>query len=168
MDIRLLTSEDAVQYRALRLRSLQENPEAFLVTYDSEVSKPIEDIEHKLQYSSSRFTLGAFDQNELVGMVTFVRESNAKTIHKGNIYAMYVSPEARGQKLGKALITELIQRARLFEGLEQIHLTVISNNSAAKQLYQSLGFIVYGLERNALKYEGQYWDEELMVLDWTR
>lgn len=164
MDIRLLTSEDAVSYRALRLKSLQENPEAFLVTYDREVSKPIKEIQHKLQPSSSRFTLGSFDKQELVGMVTFVREQHIKTIHKGNIYAMYVSPACRGQKIGKALITALITRARLFEGLEQIGLTVISDNIAAKQLYGSLGFTVCGVERNALKYEGQYWDEERMVL----
>lgn len=164
MDIRRLTSEDAVSYRALRLRSLQENPEAFLVTYDSEVSKPIEEIQHKLQPSSKRFTLGCFDKQELVGMVTFVREQHLKTIHKGNIYAMYVSPTCRGEKIGKALITALIARARLFEGLEQIGLTVISDNIAAKQLYGSLGFTACGVERNALKYKGQYWDEERMVL----
>lgn len=165
MDIRLLTSEDAVQYRALRLKSLQENSEAFLVTYDSEVSKPIEDTQHKLQLSSSRFTLGCFDQQELVGMVTFIREQHLKTMHKGNIYAMYVSPACRGQKIGKALIKELVQKASALEGLEQIGLTVISGNRAAKQLYSSLGFIVCGFEKNALKYEGQYWDEERMVLE---
>ncbi|MFD1992185.1 GNAT family N-acetyltransferase [Paenibacillus nicotianae] len=165
MDIRLLTSEDAVQYRALRLKSLQENPEAFLVTYDSEVSKPIEDTQHKLQLSSSRFTLGCFDQQELVGMVTFIREQHLKTMHKGNIYAMYVSPACRGQKIGKALIKELVQKASALEGLEQIGLTVISGNRAAKQLYTSLGFTVCGFEKNALKYEGQYWDEERMILE---
>lgn len=165
MDIRLLTSEDAVQYRALRLKSLQENPEAFLVTYDSEVSKPIEDTQHKLQLSSSRFTLGCFDQQELVGMVTFIREQHLKTMHKGNIYAMYVSPACRGQKIGKALIKELVQKASALEGLEQIGLTVISGNRAAKQLYTSLGFTVCGFEKNALKYKGQYWDEERMVLE---
>ncbi len=165
MDIRRLTSEDAVSYRALRLRSLQENPEAFLVTYDSEVSKPIEEIQHKLQPSSNRFTLGCFDKQELVGMVTFVREQHLKTIHKGNIYAMYVSPSCRGQNIGKALMKELVQRASTLEGLEQIGLTVISENRAAKQLYISLGFTVCGLEKNALKYEGQYWDEERMVLE---
>jgi RimJ/RimL family protein N-acetyltransferase len=167
MEIRRLTPKDAVQYRELRLKSLQENPEAFLVTYNHEVSKPIEDTQNKLQMSNSRFTLGSFDKQELVGMVTFVREQHLKTIHKGNIYAMYVSPTYRGEKIGKALITALITRARLFEGLEQIGLTVISDNIAAKQLYGSLGFTVCGVERNALKYEGQYWDEERMVLELT-
>ncbi|WP_154665975.1 GNAT family N-acetyltransferase [Paenibacillus pinihumi] len=45
-----------------------------------------------------------------------------------------------------------------------IYLTVISNNTAAKRLYDSGGFTVYGTERNALKYGDRYWDEELMVL----
>lgn len=40
----------------------------------------------------------------------------------------------------------------------------MSDNIFAKKLYNSLGFEVYGVERNALKYNGQYFDEDLMVL----
>ncbi|WP_231638635.1 GNAT family N-acetyltransferase [Paenibacillus sp. JCM 10914] len=37
-------------------------------------------------------------------------------------------------------------------------------NEPGKKLYESIGFQVYGVEPRALKYEGQYWDETLMVL----
>jgi len=59
---------------------------------------------------------------------------------------------------------ELLKQAKKFDGLEQIKLTIVSNNSIAKKLYQSLGFEVYGIERNALKYNDEYFDEDLMVL----
>lgn len=59
---------------------------------------------------------------------------------------------------------ELIERAKHLDGLEQIKLTVVSENHPAKKLYKSLGFEVYGIERNALKFNGQYYDEDLMVL----
>ncbi|MGN4125083.1 GNAT family N-acetyltransferase [Lysinibacillus sphaericus] len=49
--------------------------------------------------------------------------------------------------------------------MEQINLTVVSENSSAKKLYKSLGFKVYGVERNALKFNGQYFNENLMVLN---
>jgi hypothetical protein len=40
--------------------------------------------------------------------------------------------------------------------------------SAAKHLYASLGFVVYGCETRSLKVGGDYVDEELMVLQLTR
>ena len=42
-------------------------------------------------------------------------------------------------------------------------LTVVSENEAARRLYRTLGFIEYGLERRALKQNGRYYDEVLMV-----
>ncbi|GGD67525.1 GNAT family N-acetyltransferase [Paenibacillus nasutitermitis] len=164
MEIRLLNREDAHRYRELRLKSLMENPEAYLTTYEIESAKPIEQVQQNLLPTDSRFTLGAFIVNELVGIVTFVRESNPKTLHKGNIYAMYVSPECRGKGTGKALIRRLIKRAAHLGGLEQINLSVISTNTGAIRLYERSGFTGYGTERNALKSGDHYWDEELMVL----
>ncbi|CAG7615208.1 L-amino acid N-acetyltransferase AaaT [Paenibacillus solanacearum] len=165
MLIRVLTPEDAVKYRSLRLRSLQEHPDAFLATYDMEKDQPLDVTKQRLQAAGDRFTLGCFPHpNELAGIVTFVRESHPKLRHKGHIYAMYVAPKYRGNRAGSALLRELIARAGQFEGLEQINLTVMSDNAAAKRLYASLGFEVYGTERRALRLNGRYWDEDLMAL----
>ncbi|MGO4699299.1 N-acetyltransferase family protein [Paenibacillus sp. 2TAB26] len=164
MKIRILDSADAEIYRELRLKSLKENPEAFLTTYEIEKDKPIEQLQRNLIASDNRFTLGAFINSELIGIVTFVRESNSKISHKGNVYAMYVSPEFREKGIGKSLIQELVIKAKQFDGLEQINLTIISNNDAAKRLYETAGFVTYGTEQNALKTGYQYWDEDLMVL----
>ncbi|MEW9698177.1 N-acetyltransferase family protein [Paenibacillus sp. SI8] len=97
--------------------------------------------------------------------MTFVREVDVKTAHKGNVFGMYVAPYNRGKGLGKSLMLELISKAKVCDGLEQINLTVVSVNSFAKQLYKSLGFELYGVEHNALKNNGQYFDEDLMVLN---
>ena len=102
--------------------------------------------------------------NLLVGIVGFMRETSLKTIHKGNVFGMYGVPEERGKGLGKSLMSVLIREAKTFDGLEQINLAVVSENRSAKNLYKSLGFEVYGVERNALKFNGQYFDEDLMVL----
>ncbi|WP_127534741.1 GNAT family N-acetyltransferase [Paenibacillus kobensis] len=164
MEIKLLDIGDAERYRELRIQSLRENPEAFLTTLEIQLAKTIEQVRDNLIPVNGKFTLGAFELHELVGMVTFVRESHPKTMHKGNLLAMYVSPEYRGHGIGKALVQELVSRAAQLDGLEQINLTVIANNDAAKRLYASVGFEVYGTERNAMKEGGQYWDDEFMVL----
>ena len=76
---------------------------------------------------------------------------------------MFVSQKHRGLKIGKSLMLHLIDNAILLK-LEQLHLTVVSNNIAAKNLYTTLEFTRYGLEEKALKLNGKYWDEEHMVL----
>ena len=42
-------------------------------------------------------------------------------------------------------------------------LTVVQDNEQARRLYASLGFLDYGLEKNALKQDGRYYDEVLMA-----
>jgi RimJ/RimL family protein N-acetyltransferase len=164
MNIRILQESDAESYQKLRLNSLKVNPEAFGSTFERESKFSIETFEERLKPTKDKFVLGAFVfSGSLVGIVAFVRENSLKTTHKGNIYGMYVSPELRGKGLGKTLLLELIKLVRDHDGLEQINLTVVSNNDSAKKLYESVGFEAYGTERNALKFNGQYYDEDLMV-----
>src|SRR5690625_811353 len=166
MNIRLLNDSDAQVYRGVRLRALKNDPDAFGSTYEQEETKPLGHIIERIHHTKDQFTLGCFDDsNKLVGIVNFSRENRLKTAHKGNIYGMYVEPQFRGRGLGKALLLALIERAtKECEGLEQIHLTVVSNNKSAKRLYVSLGFEVYGIEPHALKFDEQYFDEDLMIL----
>lgn len=164
MYVRILLESDAEIYQKLRLNGLKNDPEAFGSTYDREAHFSIETIIDRIKPNDDKFVLGAFtEQDELVGIVSFVRESNLKTVHKGNIYGMYVSQEVRGRGIGKLLILELINKAKDCKGLEQLNLAVVSTNGAAKNLYQSIGFETYGIERNALKYNDQYYDEDFMT-----
>jgi ribosomal protein S18 acetylase RimI-like enzyme len=97
-------------------------------------------------------------------MVTLIQESSLKLKHRANIFAMYVSPVTRGQGVGKALVTEAINKAKTIEGIEKLNLSVVSSNEAAKNLYKRLGFKVFGVEEKALKVEGTYYNDEHMVL----
>jgi ribosomal protein S18 acetylase RimI-like enzyme len=165
MNIRVLDEPDARLYQELRLSALKINPEAFGSTYEREVKFSLETVVERMKPTRDKFVLGAFDDSgSLVGIVAFVRESGLKTAHKGNVFGMYLAPEMRRQGLGKSLMLELIRIARGCDGLEQINLAVISENDIAKKLYKSLGFEVYGVEHNALKYNGLYFDEDFMVL----
>ena len=157
MEIRQLQESDTEAYRRLRLEALCDSPESFGSSYEEEREYPLQLFKDRIKNSC---TLGAVLDAELVGMVTLMQETRHKTSHKANIYAMYVTPSQRGQGLGKKLMLEAIKQAQTIKEIEQIHLTVVSNNEAARQLYLSLGFVIYGKEKHALKIGNVYFDEE--------
>ena len=167
MEIRELTEADATLYWPLRLRALREEPESFGASYDEAKDRPLESVTERFREMArlGEFTLGAFDGGQLVGIAAFNRKVGRKNRHIGIAYQVYVAQEARGNGAGRALMSALLARARALDGLEQLTLDVVASNAAARALYISLGFEVYGRQRHALKLDdGRYLDEELMVL----
>ena len=47
--------------------------------------------------------------------------------------------------------------------VEMVQLAVVNENKAACRLYGVMGFVEYGYEKRALKQDGRYYDEVLMV-----
>lgn len=167
-DIRLLNSQDARAFRKLRLFALQESPAAFGSSYEEEAPTPVSVMEERLKPIGNppeRFSLGAFSkENELVGIAFFLRQTKKKERHKGWIYGIYVSPEARGAGFGKRLMVEVIQRAQILPGLRQINLSVVASMDAAHGLYKSLGFQTYGVEKDGYFIDSKYYDIEFMAM----
>lgn len=99
-----------------------------------------------------------------MGTVGFKRETIVKINHRGLIFRMYVSTEAKGLGLGRKLLQAAIQRAKEATGLRQIILTVLANNQRAKKLYLSEGFEIYSFEKQAVRMgDGVFFDENGMV-----
>ncbi|MEH7254819.1 GNAT family N-acetyltransferase [Neobacillus niacini] len=165
MKIKLLLPSDAESYWALRLEALKQNPEAFLTSYEDAIKRenPISQVAQNFT-EEGNYTFGAFEGDELIGVVTLLQEKAEKIQHRANIYAMYVTPRKQGLGVGKALLTEAINKAKSIEMIEKINLSVVATNEAAKKLYTSLGFKVYGLEEKAMKLNGVYLDDEHRVL----
>ena len=92
MDIRRLGAQDAAEYRALRLRSFREHPEAFTTSFEELLAQPLADTEKRLRDPNAMFW-GAFDRGELCGYVGLEREARAKARHKATLVGMYVMPE---------------------------------------------------------------------------
>jgi RimJ/RimL family protein N-acetyltransferase len=162
-EIRVLSESDVDSFWQLRLRALKEEPESFGAAYDESVDTPIADVAKRLQSTDDAFILGAF-MPTLVGMLGFYRRQGLKIRHKGTIWGMYVMPKSRGKGIGRALMLSAIGRASKIPDLEQVVLTVVTYNASARNLYLSMGFHSYGVEREALKLGDRFLDEELMAL----
>ena len=156
--IRLIVPADAALYRGIRLEALKQNPEAFANTFEYENDKPLLWFEERIAQSG---ILGAFAEGDLVGVAGYRAQDGPKQNHKGVLWGMYVRASARNTGLGRRLVEAVVKHAS--KRVELLKLTVVSENLTAQRLYASLGFVEYGLEKKALKRNGRYYHEILMV-----
>jgi ribosomal protein S18 acetylase RimI-like enzyme len=164
MEIRALTAADADAWWHLRLEMLRNDPESFADSVEEHQGMTVETARKRLAGdAASHFVIGSFENGALTGTAGFFRRKPTNERHKGHIWGVYVRPESRGKGVARALMTEVIRRAREMNGLEQITL-VASAHLPARTLYEALRFESYGVERRSLKIGTEYVDDVLMVL----
>jgi ribosomal protein S18 acetylase RimI-like enzyme len=157
-NIHRLSPSDAGVFRSIRLEALREGSDAFGTTFEKESAEPLQYFVDRLDRNA---VFGGFFGNSLMGIAGFYQQEGTKMNHKGVLWGMYVKPEARGSGLATALVETVLGHAS--KEVEQVHLTVVVNNLRARRLYERMGFVEYGLEKESLKYRGAYFDEALMV-----
>jgi ribosomal protein S18 acetylase RimI-like enzyme len=163
MLIRRLTPSDAAAFQALRLRGLQESPTAFSSSYEEECDRPLEVVAAKIAPEAGRAVFGAHDGDELVGLIGVGIDGGRKLAHKRIIWGMYVAPSHRGCGIGSHLMQQALEFAATIPGVRQVTLGVNAENTAARRLYESAGFEIYGLEPAALLVDGELHDEMWMI-----
>ena len=161
--IRKLTPSDAAALRTLRLSALLASPTSFAGSFEDEAAQPVADTEQRLTARDGRAVLGAFVNDALLGSLGINREPIAKLAHKAGIWGMYVAAEHRGAGIGRQLLNEAIRLAQTFDGVRQLTLYVNAVNASAIALYESLGFVTYGVEPCGMQVSGVFYDEHLMV-----
>ena len=159
VEVRLLSGADAAAFQALRLEALARHPSAFAAARYEEADLCLAEVALRLDQGA---VFGAFAGGALAGTAGLAIPAHEKKRHKGELWGVYVREAARGQGLGRRLVEAAIAHAR--GQLEQLHATVTTGNHAARQLYRSLGFQIYGLEPRGLKLGDAYFDQELLVL----
>lgn len=163
ISIRRLTDLDYLSYKNIRLELLKAEPANFGSSFKEESmftkQRWIERLSKTYVYS-----LGAFDGKRIVGILILALNPRKKLRHVAKIHSMYVKPDYRNKNIAKTLISHAFSFAKQ-NGVEIIRLEVVSSNIFAYNLYQSVGFKSYGIEKNAMKLEQDYFDFNLMSKD---
>ena len=168
MNIRRLAPDDAEKFRTLRLAGLAESPAAFGSSPDVPSEHDLDLIRSRLDPESDSATFGAFVGDALVGVVGVIRPLHPKGRHRGRVWGMYVDPAHRRAGLGRALVEGLVAYARTLDDLAWLDLGVGVANAPARALYTALGFVEWGIERDALRVDAEPVDEMHMSLELKR
>ena len=134
-----LRAEEWMLLRDLRLAALSESPDAFSPTAEETSRLTESDWRTSADRFASRPSAAMLIARPADGLMSAVADDQGV----GHIGAMWVSPEARGKKLGSALLDrgiEFLQRA----GCATIELSVTETNFTARRLYESRGFVLTG------------------------
>lgn len=143
-EIRELSIVDWKAYKSVRLNSLKDSPDSFGSTYEREISFSESDWHSRLMPkpgTNISIPLIAEVDGKPVGLASgVVWESDPNVTH---IYQMWVSPEARGIGIARALLDRIAEWAKR-RRCESLALSVTTINTAAVSLYQSVGFSASG------------------------
>lgn len=167
--IRTLTPGDINAFISLRYAAFTTDP----LSFDHE---PGDKIDPELwaprlkEIAEEKFVLGYFlteerETPELGGMIGLKRFDKRKRRHRALVWGVYVSETARGRGVAGKLLTECIQRARAMDGLDRLVLSLSNHAVAAKKLYESAGFEVFGKEPGAARTGEVRMDEIHMLLN---
>ena len=102
------------------------------------------------------------DDGKLIGWCDITALDRPVFAHIGSLGIGVLKP-FRGQRVGEALITAALQKAKT-KGLTRIELTVRENNKAAIALYEKFGFVAEGVHQNAVCIDGKYENHVFMAL----
>lgn len=135
--IRSLSADEWRVYRDVRLRALQDAPEAFGGSYEAAAACP----DQQWIDWCGQPSWFAFDGPRPVGMVrVFPRDDNDLP----ELVSMWVAPEVRGTDAAGRLVQCVLQWAAAV-GEAGVHLHVMAENARAARLYERLGFVRTGI-----------------------
>lgn len=162
--IRALTATDANAFKCLRLLAIESSPTTIWPTHEEESARSLEEVEARIQTTATQIVFGAFSGPNLIGIAGLRRDSLLQVGHKGVVWGVLVDQSQRGRGLARKLLEAVVVHARNSWALVQLNLTVNTENVAAKNLYESMGFVIFGVEPRAMRVGTQFFDEQHMTL----
>jgi RimJ/RimL family protein N-acetyltransferase len=104
----------------------------------------------------------AIVRDEVVGWCDITRHDRPIHAHRGTL-GMGIIPAYRGHGLGLKLINATVAQARK-DGFVRVELFVHSDNARAIALYDKVGFVREGVQRDAVYIDGEYRDAIVMAI----
>jgi GNAT superfamily N-acetyltransferase len=136
--IERLIAGEGERLRAIRLRALQESPDAFATTWEQAAVQPPESWERQLQQLA---TFVATVDDSDVGLARGARHDRVNDA--AYLLSVWVAPDVRRQGIASDLIDAVGDWARN-EGLSRLLLDVAEKNAPALALYLQKGFVPNG------------------------
>lgn len=143
IEIVKLTSDQWKEYRALRLESLKEDPEAFGATYEENASKTDEEWKSRLERAQKLKNYWMFFaklNGEIVGMLGARETIPPDSDPTIKIYSVFVAKHARGKGISKKLMLHLLKEVTKNPKWKKARVKVFPTQEIAINLYKSLGF----------------------------
>lgn len=137
LELRAIVERDWQLTRALRLRALAEDPDAFAATLADE-----EAFDDALWIARAKSNAEGVATSGVLAIVDGTPAGVAVGVRKGDLVelnALWVAPEARGRRVGEALVEAVCAWARA-RGVGCVELEVALTSHAARTLYRKLGF----------------------------
>lgn len=141
IEVRKLGPDDWAVWRMLRLAALAEAPYAFgsqLADWQGENDRE-DSWRGRLSIAGSYNLVSELDEQP-VGMASGVPATDQGVVE---LISMWVTPAARGQGVGDALVREIERWARSV-GVRALRLDVADGNHSAARLYQRNGYAYTG------------------------
>jgi ribosomal protein S18 acetylase RimI-like enzyme len=134
-----VTPQNALIFKAVRLRALRDSPHAFGSTYAKESQfTDAEWTERAARWNGEKSILYlAMDAGAACGIVGAAIDEKDAT--RAQLISMWTAPTHRQRGIGRLLVDEIMAWARA-RGVCSLQLMVTSNNQPAMRFYQRLGF----------------------------
>jgi len=156
ISIQKLQPSNAEELYRLRHQALVEEPFAFLSSPEDDLARTPAEVKARLAVAPDQAVIfGAFDGENLVGMVGLTRDRPIKALHRACIWGVFVKKSHRRMGIGSKLLAATVDHARQIDGLASVYLSVSEKTPGAKRLYESSGFIVWGVEPDCIRYGGE-------------
>lgn len=120
-------------------------------------------VHEGLEKGASQFV--ALDGDRVVGWCDVFADWQPTIRHRGTL-GMGVLAGWRGRGLGARLLAATLDDAH-GKGLTRVELEVRVDNAAAIRLYEKTGFELEGRKRQAMRFDGIYFETLLMARIWT-
>lgn len=149
--IRQLPVERWQEYRELRLRALKTDPQAFGQSYEDAVTHPEERWRQRLIDAAEGQSWLVFAERDgaLIGMTGAYQWPEDRDADRAMIIAVFVNEDARGQGVGEALRSAVMNQLAA-AGIGNAILAVNPVQTAAVRLYERMGFRRTGVEVNRM------------------
>jgi ribosomal protein S18 acetylase RimI-like enzyme len=137
--IKPITPLNTFLFKAVRLRALQDAPNAFGSTYATESQLTDSDWIKRVERWNGELGAGflAMDEDTACGIAGSFLDQNDPT--RAHLISMWTAPTHRERGIGRLLVNEVLNWAR-GRNARTLLLMVTSNNELAIRFYQRLGF----------------------------